>query len=181
LKFQIRKPLKHDVMKKVLIACLLLCGATACNGQAEKSETLQNKASQPESRPGASWKVNRHYDEKGNLIGYDSTYVWSFSPGNGGLNNTDPDSMMAAFRQYFNAGFPTLFSEGFGEPIWNDSLFSRDFGRSDYFMQRWQQHFFDVNKLMQRMDSMHNDFLRQNYPGSITERRGREYVPKKTL
>jgi hypothetical protein len=34
---------------------------------------------------------------------------------------------MMAFRKQFDSGFPSIFRENFGDPIWNDGLFYRDF------------------------------------------------------
>ncbi len=117
-----------------------------------------------ESKPGVSWKVNRQYDDKGNLIGYDSTAVWSYSGGQQ-AREIAVDSVMMAFRKQFDKGFSSIFHERFGEPMWHDSLFYRDFITPDYFMQRWEHDYFDVGRMMMQMDSLRNSFLQQNYPG----------------
>jgi hypothetical protein len=168
-------------MRKMVFALLLLAGATACNGQAEKKKEAGNHSYQvTPGRPQGSWKVNKHYDDKGNLIGYDSTYVWSYSSRNGQVQDVNADSVMAAFRKQFDVQFPSVFSHSFGEPIWNDSLFHRDFTGPDYFINKWESDFFDMRKMMERMDSLRNDFLRNNYPGLKTEEK-KELLPKRTL
>lgn len=166
-------------MKHVMIALLFLAGATACNGQGEKKQEAKNLEAAP-AGPQGTWKVNRHYDEKGNMVGYDSTYVWSYSSRNGLRQNVDADSVMAAFRRQFNTHFPSLFNHSFGEPVWNDSLFYREFTGPDYFLHKWHNDYFDMQKMMERMDSLRNDFLRNNYPGLKAEQ-NKELIRKKTL
>jgi len=108
--------------------------------------------------------VNKRYDDKGNLIGYDSTYTWSYSS-HGKTQSISADSVMNSFRRQFDAQFPTLFNQSFGDPIWNDSLFYKDFTAPDYFMQKWNDHYFDMRSMMLRMDSLRNSFLDRHYPG----------------
>ncbi|MCF8371167.1 MAG: hypothetical protein K9H64_06080 [Bacteroidales bacterium] len=53
---------------------------------------------QQPNEPKEDIKVNREYDENGNMIRYDSTYTWSWS--SNGENESIPDSMFQ-----FNNGF----------------------------------------------------------------------------
>jgi hypothetical protein len=151
-------------MKTFLSVCLLLLVAAGCDAQTEKpKKTLQ--AGDTAAQPKARWKVNKKYDDKGNLIAYDSTYTWTYS-GKGGQDiPIEVDSVMNAFRKRFNSTFPSMFNNSFGSPVWNDSLFFNDFLRHDYFIQRYNQRFFDMEGMMRSMDSVRNNFLQENYPG----------------
>lgn len=151
-------------MKTVLTSVLLLAFITGCNAQNNKKINSKETTGMQQGKPGISWKVNKKYDDKGNMVSYDSTAVWSYSSGQD-ERHVEADSVMMAFRKQFDSGFPSIFRENFGDPVWNDSLFYRDFTAPDYFMQKWEQHYFNMGKMMQRMDSLRNSFLNRNYPG----------------
>jgi hypothetical protein len=148
-------------MKTIMSLCLSLFLVTGCNAQKKESKTNDTVSREPR----VSWKVNKQYDEKGNVIGYDSTYSWSYS----GKSDTDltipADSVMNSFRLQFNKEFPGMFNNSFGGPVWSDSLFYNDFLKPDYFMRKYQDHYFDMEKMMRSMDSMRNGFLMEHYPG----------------
>lgn len=151
-------------MKKFFMLGLLALITAGCSAQTAKQKESTTNAQQA-IQPKASWKVNKKYDDKGNLISYDSTYTWSYSSGPGQGVQVDSDSVMNAFRKHFNSSFPAMFNNSFGAPVWNDSLFSRDFLRHDYFMKRYSDNFFDMEGMMRSMDSVRNNFLQENYPG----------------
>ncbi len=67
--------------------------------------------------------VNKEFDENGNLIKYDSTYVWQW--------NSD-STFNFSFGDKFNFGkdFPGMFGEFF-----NDSIFEQFGLRNDHFFQ----------------------------------------------
>jgi hypothetical protein len=159
-------------MKKILFILPVIMFATGCDAQHKKNEKQQKEtaAIQQDIKPHVSWKVNKKYDDKGNLIGYDSTYTWTYFS-NGKTHSVQTDSVMAAFRQQFNAQFPSIFNRNFGEPIWSDSLFYRDFATPGYFMKKWNEHYFDMNGMMRQMDSLRNSFLQKNYPGLSTDKK----------
>ena len=153
-------------MRKTIIALLLLGGATACNGQNEKNK--QTELNPAESKPQSSWKVNKKYDDKGNLIAYDSTYVWSYSSKDGKTQNANADSVLAEFRNKFSMDFPSFFSNDFDRLKMDDSAFYNNFSAPDYFMKSWQQHQAQMGMMMRQMDSLRNGFLRNNYPNINT-------------
>ena len=113
---------------------------TGCNAQNNSKTSSKDTTGIQQNKPEISWKVNKKFDDKGNLISYDSTAVWSYTSGKS-THNIPAD------------------------PIWNDSLFYRDFTNSDYFMQKWEQHYFDMGRMIQQMDSFRNSFLNRTYPG----------------
>lgn len=153
-------------MKKILFSIPLLLIITGCNGQPENNKKPQSlSADTIKNKPVVNWKVNKKYDDEGNIIAYDSTYTWSYTSKDGTVNNIAADSVMTAFKNQFNQQFHSVFMNEFGSPIWTDSLFERDFNDSDYFMKKWENHYFDMYKIMGLMDSMRNSFLEKNYPG----------------
>jgi hypothetical protein len=160
-------------MKKLLFLLPILVMTVGCNAQHKQNEKQENQTTETrqDNKPQVSWKVNKKYDDKGNLIGYDSTYTWTYSSKGGKVHNVQADSVMAAFRKQFNAQFPSIFSRHFGDPIWSDSLFYRDFTTPDYFMKKWNEHYFNMHGMMEQMDSMRNSFLQKNYPGLSTEKK----------
>lgn len=150
--------------------CLLLLTVTGCHAQTEKPDRLSS-ASDTASEPKVSWKVNKQYDDKGNVISYDSTYTWSYRGKRGQDAFVSADNVLRSFRMQFNKDFPGLFNNSLGGPLWSDSLFYNDFLEPDYFMKKYQDHYFDMEKMMQTMDSMKNLFLQRHYPGIREEKR----------
>jgi len=151
-------------MKNLLLPVLLLIFISGCNTQNNSTINAKDTTSVKQNKPDISWKVNKKFDDKGKLISYDSTAVWSYTSGQN-AHHIQADSVMMAFRKQLDSGFPSIFRENFGDPIWNDSLFYRDFTTPDYFMQKWEQHYFNMGRMMQQMDSFRNSFLNRNYPG----------------
>lgn len=135
--------------------CLFACAlfATATHAQ-------QNK-----SQPKESWNVNKERDEQGNITRYDSTYTWSYSNMDGESVNINMDSIMNSFHSYFDQQFPSIWKYDFGAPVWNDSLLHRDFFNQDYFFNRWQNDFFQMDNMFRQMDSLRNRFFYESFPG----------------
>jgi len=150
-------------MKNILLSVLLSVFVSGCNAQDNK-KNANDTAQVPENKPKVSWKVNKKFDDKGNLVSYDSTAMWSYSSGQD-AHQIGADSVMMAFRKQFDSSFPSFFRESFGDPIWNDSLFYQDFTKSDYFTRKWEHHYFDMGRMMRQMDSLRSAFLNRSYPG----------------
>jgi hypothetical protein len=110
-------------MKKLLFILPILMMTMGCNAQQKNNEKVKANVETQQDKPQASWKVNKKYDDKGNLIAYDSVYTWSYMGKGGAIHNIAADSVMSAFRKQFNTEFPSIFKEGFGNPVWADSLF----------------------------------------------------------
>lgn len=154
----------------ILVLMLMLLGVTGCNAQekektaaADKNEKLQAEI------PKGNWKVNKEFDENGNLISYDSTYVYSYSTINGDtISNAQMDEVFRSFDSFFKSEHrmgPSAFMGSF----LNDSLHgSQNFFEDDFFSNRMlSEHF---QQQIRMMDSIRNQFLRQNYPGYYEER-----------
>lgn len=149
-------------MKRLLI--LLLIGMiTSCIGQEKKEEVKEEQAETPQGQ----WKVHREYDQDGNLIRYDSIYSWSYSAQNGESLTINLDSIMDEFRGYFNEETPYKWKKDFSYFPDADSLFMKDFFTDDYFFRNWQEHQDEIEKMIKKMDSSRNAFLRKYHPGLI--------------
>ncbi len=126
---------------KAIIAAGLLLLASGCNAQTEKvNKNVASTAPKETVKPKVDVKVNKQYDEKGNLVAYDSVYTWSYSSQGGTLDGVHADSVMASFKKQlnFNMDFPSFFKSSF----------------DDYF---------DMGKMMGEMDSLRGSFMRREY------------------
>jgi len=146
-------------MKKLLALYTLVLFMFACNAQNAESKKADKK-----NMPNESWTVNKEMDENGNIIRYDSTYTWSYSNIEGDSVSVNVDSLMQSFRQYFDDRMPSLFGDNFMKPLLNDSLLPHDFFSDDFFQHRFEDDFFDVEKMFQRMDSIRNQFFKDRFP-----------------
>lgn len=108
--------------------------------------------------PNKNIKVQREYDEDGNLIRYDSTYVYSwssdssyhFNPDSSFFNFSDSHEMRKKMKEHLEHFFKmdTSGYRTFHHPFFSDDFFNRDF----FDPQLFQNDFFS-------RDSSRNDFL----------------------
>ncbi len=61
--------------------------------------------------PDEQIKVKRQYDDKGNLIGYDSTYVKSWSSADTTMTQADIEKMQKEMEKFFGDHFGQFFSD----------------------------------------------------------------------
>ncbi len=85
----------------LLIFILTLTTVTVnANANEPKAIALKFKLITPNTdsvkheNPKIQIKVNRKYDDKGNVIGYDSTYSYSYTYSNGQIRDIDVDSLL---------------------------------------------------------------------------------------
>jgi hypothetical protein len=145
-----------------IAGCLMLCSChEKTNGQ-NKAEGKKN-ASPIEgdslTKPKVNIKVNRHYDEKGNVIGFDSTYSSYYSNVQG--DTTQMDSLMSRFNRFFDQEHSSFFRKEFDPLFFNDSLRYPDFFHDDFFMKRYELNDPYFRNMMQRMDSIKNHFYQE--------------------
>lgn len=130
---------------------------TACKDkQAAPSQLADKTTTDSIAKPKVDIKVNRHYDEKGNVIGFDSTYSSYYSS----INN-DTLKMDSAFRdfdRYFRTQHQALFNKGFNDVFFNDSLGYPDFFHKDFFSQRYLLNDRYFRQMMTQMDSVKNKY-----------------------
>jgi Ni/Co efflux regulator RcnB len=151
-------------MKKLVILIVLLA-FFACNSQEkEKQEEKIGKQEETTIKPKEKWNVHREYDEEGNLIKYDSTYVWSYSNKFGDSLKVNLDSVMDSFKGYFEKS-PFIFGEEFYYFPKIDSMLERDFFREDYYFENWIRDRAQFEDKMRQIDSLRNQFLKEQYPG----------------
>ena len=103
--------------------------------------------------------MNKEYDDEGNLIRYDSTYSYYYS-------NIESDSMLEDsifndFRTYFNHTYPFANQPFFNDFFFQDSLLHYDFYKDDFFQHRYKKDMEQMNKLFWIMDSLKNQFFRE--------------------
>jgi hypothetical protein len=107
-------------------------------------------------KPKVNIKVNRHYDDKGNLVGFDSTYSSFYSNAKG--DTLKMDSLMNNFDRYFYKNHSSLFDRQFNSLFFNDSMRYPDFFHNDFFMKRYELNDQYLRGMMHDMDSIKNDF-----------------------
>lgn len=108
------------------------------------------------NKPKVNIKVNRRFDEKGNLIGFDSTYSSFYSNVKGDTSRMD--SLMSSFDHYFNRNHSSFFDNQFNSLFFTDSLRYPDFFHHDFFMKRYEMNDDYLKGMMHRMDSIKNHF-----------------------
>jgi hypothetical protein len=134
-------------MKNIVLALILMVGTIGCQAQASKNTATTDTAKTRDNKPKVSCKVNKRYDEKGNLVGYDSTSVWSYSS-DGSMNDATADSLMANMGKNFGFKFQYNFGD---QHMGIDSLFNQGFSSPDYFRQQWQQIDAQMQQMMNEM------------------------------
>ncbi len=157
-------------MKRIVIFLVFPLLFTACKAQtdkkADKGDSVISENLIPQNvQPKVDIKVNKKYDEDGNLIGYDSTYTWSYSTIQGDSTFINADTVYSEFSPLFNQQFPEFdnsFKRGFFDM---DSLFYNDFLSPDYFYKRWHKELLEQENEFRRMDSLKNEFFKRQYPG----------------
>ncbi|WP_026811161.1 hypothetical protein [Arenibacter latericius] len=146
-------------MKKLALLSLAAILTTSCNGQEkiEKEQIDNNK--QITEQPKGTWKVDKEYDEKGNLIRYDSIYSWSSTDNLGELMQSNPDSLMKSLQSRFYSNFKGFNNQRFQDLFAKDSLFTKQFFNNDFFESEFGQDFMDIDRLRERMETMQKQFL----------------------
>jgi hypothetical protein len=159
-------------MKRIVFLFLVPLLITGCQAQSDKkaekegSGISENRITQ-NVEPKVDIKVNKKYDEQGNLIGYDSTYTWSYSTIQGDSANVNADSVFSEFRPLFDEHFPD-FNNSLRYGMFDlDSLFYHDFLSHDYFYDWWHRDLMEQEKTFRRMDSLKNEFFNRHYPGLL--------------
>jgi hypothetical protein len=105
--------------------------------------------------------VNKEFDENGNLIRYDSTYTYYYS--NLDTGAVIKDSVFDKFNEHLNNS--NLFENSFLEDFFiRDYYFDKDFFRRDFDRNEKI-----INKMMERLDSIKNQFFLREFPLEETE------------
>lgn len=136
---------------------------SSCNGQTKKEDkTVTSTIHKHEKgKPEEIIKVNRHYDKKGNLVSFDSTYTSYYEHRKGNKNLMD--SLVQVFkRSSFTEQFPSMNDKYFKNLFLTDSLINNDFFHEDFFRKRFELNEKYMQQMMIKMDSVKNEFFKTN-------------------
>ena len=150
-------------MKKIAILLMAAILNIGCNAQESKKEEelTKNEDSVAEigEQPKGTWKVDKEFDENGNLIRYDSIYSWSSQSELGELSLLDRDSILQSMQSKFYRNFSRFNNQGFNDVFSSDSLFTHRFFDDDFFTSEFGEDFMDIDKMHKRMEAIQKEFL----------------------
>ena len=149
-------------MKKIVILSMAAILNLSCNAQENKKENNLQKDKDSITQvepPKGTWKVDKEFDENGNLIRYDSIYSWSSTDNLDELAQRNPDSLLQSFRSKFYRNFSHIDNQRFGDLFSDDSLFTKRFFDNDFFDSDFGEDFMDIDRIRKRMETMQQRFL----------------------
>ena len=135
-----------------------------------KKDVLPVAAKDTLNKPKIKIKANKQYDDKGNLIRYDSTYSYSYSTPEGKSIQSNNDSIYKQFRSFFDKNYSDLFKDQYNDVFLNDSLFKYDFFNNDYFTKRFELNKQLFDKAFKQMDSIKSNYLQKKYPNAMQKK-----------
>ncbi|WP_452221917.1 hypothetical protein [Lacinutrix salivirga] len=145
-------------MKKYILILSLALVSLSCNGQNPKEEENQIKTTET---PKGTWKVDKEFDENGNLIRYDSIYTWSSSTNYDKLSSIEKDSLLANFESKFFKNFSNLKQDSFEDLFTPDSLFTKHFFNNNFFENDFGKEFSELIKMKEQMIENQKEFLKK--------------------
>lgn len=148
-------------MKKYILLFMVGLLSVSCSGQKDETKNTETKESEGKlvEQPKGSWKVDKEFDENGNLISYDSIYSWSSTNKFNDLSLSERDSLMQSFKSRFFTNFSEFENQGFEDVFSHDSLFSKRFFNDDFFGSEFGTDFMDFDKIRQQMIERQKKFL----------------------
>ena len=149
------------MMKKYILLSSLALLSIHCNAQGSKDKKVETQKLENTitEEPKGNWKVNKEFDENGNLIQYDSIYSWSSENKFDNLSPETKDSLLQSFKSRFFTNFSGFKSEGFENIFSQDSLFSNHFFNDDFFVSPFGEDFMDIDFIRQQMITRQKEFL----------------------
>ncbi len=150
-------------MKRLVIFSMLitLLGLSGCDAKSAPKKDGKLKNDTTKVQPDINIKVNKEYDDKGNLIRYDSTYTYVYSNIDGNIQLQD--SVFNEFMQHFNEHFGISEDPLFNSFFFNDSLLQYDFFKKDFFHDRFFRNRDMIDKMLREMDSLKNEFYKNRF------------------
>lgn len=147
-------------MNRYILLFILGLLSANCNGQNKdlNTESKSNEGNITET-PKSSWKVNKEFDEDGNLIRYDSIYSWSSNGKFDNLTVQKRDSLIQTYKSKFFTNFSGFENQGFEDMFSEDSLFSRHFFNDDFFKSDFGNDFMDIELIRKQMLLRQKEFL----------------------
>lgn len=155
-------------MRKFGTLLLVALLATACNAQEGKNKELSenDKGKKDVESPEGTWKVDKEFDENGNLVRYDSIYSWSSGADLAHLGNLDRDSLLESFQARIHKNFSGIDPAQFQDFFQDDSLFTKRFIDDDFFNSAFGRDFMDIDSLRQRLEAKQRAFIDRYESGS---------------
>src|SRR5215216_6317038 len=166
-----QKPVAPHRKLSTLLWCLIFTSAgmlSGCQGNADggRKDNAERTASNDSlSKPKVNIQVNRRFDQQGNLIGFDSTYSTLYSSIQG--DTAAIDSAMRGFNTFFRKSNPSFFNDHFNPLFLDDSVRYPDFFHHDFFMKQYQLNDAYMKDMIQRMDSIKNQFYNDRIPNAL--------------
>ncbi len=143
-------------MKQIIISLFLsFMVLYGCKGQ--NNEEANNTSKETINQPQTEVKVNKEYDENGNIVKYDSTYSYYYSNIDGDF--LLEDSIMSNFKNHLNINFEFSSDPFFDDFFFQDSLMQYDFYNNDFFIERYRKNHEKMNDLFFEIDSIKNLFF----------------------
>ncbi|AOW19310.1 hypothetical protein [Urechidicola croceus] len=148
-------------MKKYILLFTIGLLSVSCNSQNNDIKNTETKESDEKivKEPKGTWKVDKEFDENGNLIRYDSIYSWSSNDKYNNLSLSERDSLMQSYKSRFFTNFSGFENQGFEDVFSKDSLFSKHFFNDDFFGSDFGSDFMDIDKIRQQMIARQKKFL----------------------
>tara|TARA_R110000868_G_scaffold93190_1_gene258070 strand:- start:44110 stop:44619 length:510 start_codon:yes stop_codon:yes gene_type:complete len=147
-------------MKKFVLALLLgfmVAGCQAQNDQRKSNDDMAEKKtdSLTVDKPKISWKVDKKYDEEGNVIGYDSIYSYTYDNLKNLPKEMNLDSIMNSMKFFSHGNLSTFFEDRDLSPFFDkDSILNESPFFDDFFERQGANNFSDMQELFQQMDSL---------------------------
>jgi len=137
---------------------------SGCNGQKKQNE-ISSKPGIADStvNPKVDVKVNKKFDEKGNLVQYDSTYSYFYSSPGFEKNGMSSDGVIDDLEMRLHHDFKGLLDDNLTSGILTDSLL-KDFYNDDYFSKRFKFNRERLDNALRQMESIKSDLLKQPDP-----------------
>jgi hypothetical protein len=146
-----------------LVLSVLVAGCTEQKAQ-DKPTSKSRDLTDTGYNPKADIRVNKQYDDKGNLIWFDSTYSYHYESPGFKDDMIRSDSVFRNFKTPFRYNFDSMFDSSMSGIFFNDSLFKYDFYNPDYFSKRFQLNMKRFEDMFYRMDSLKSGWLHRTYP-----------------
>lgn len=133
---------------------------SSCNGFPQKKEKTETSTihRNEKGKPEMIIKVNKHFDKKGHLVSFDSTYTSYYS--NSNVNKKMMDSLVQEFKKPFSEQFPLAKDRYFNTLFFTDSLVNGDFFHEDFFRKRMELNDEYMRKMVEQMDEFKNEFFK---------------------
>ncbi|MDN3618440.1 hypothetical protein QWY81_03090 [Polaribacter undariae] len=160
-------------MNKYILLFMVCLLSISCKGQANETKKVEKENNKTDivEEPKGTWKVDKEFDENGNLIRYDSVYSWSSNDKLGDLSMSDKDSLMQSFKSRFFSNYSGFENQGFEDVFSQDSLFSKQFFNDDFFGSNFGNDFMDIDKLREQMIARQKKFL-EKYQSKLIKPEG---------